>query len=87
MLALNWRNSKLDPVEPNGINRTDSVDIGVEENSETEVQTSIPCWRKNLGWIILLGVIILGITVISLVAIYLNKNPAQITATKDLEEK
>ena len=85
MLALNWRNSKLDPVEPNGINRTDSVDIG-EENSETEVQTSIPCWRKNLGWIILLGVVILGITVISLVAIYLKKNPAQITPTKDLEE-
>ena len=66
MLALKWRNSKLDPMEPNGINRRDSVVI--EENSETE----LTCWRKYFGWIILLVVVIIGIIGISLVAIYLN---------------
>ena len=66
MLALKWKNSKLDPMEPNGINRRDSVVI--EENSETE----LPCWRKYFGWIILLVVVIIVIIGISLVAIYLN---------------
>ena len=86
MIALKWLNSKKDPIEQNGINRRDSVVID-EENSETEVQTSIPpCWRKNLGWIILLVVVILGIIGISLVAIYLNHFPATVVATKDLDE-
>ena len=86
MLALNWKNSKLDPVEPNGINRRDSVVIDNEENYENE-STIVPCWRKNLGWIIFLVVVILGIAVISLVAIYLSYFPATIVATKDLEKK
>ena len=85
MIALKWHNSKRDPIEQNEVNRRDSVVID-EENSETEVQTSIPCWRKNLGWIILLVVVILGIIGISLVAIYLNHFPATVVATKDLDE-
>ena len=45
------------------------------------------CWSLALGWIIFSVVVILGITLISLVAIYLSYFPATIVATKDLEKK
>ena len=85
MISLKYGNSKLEPLGENEINQRDSVVID-EETSETELQTSIPCWRKNLGWIIFLVVLIFGIIGISLVAIYLSRNPAEITPTKDLEK-